>query len=418
MINTKCKENPENRVKFFKNTAFLQDSPRFTKEHGAALAITLCLFGFAVLLVHSLAGGTLLAHNPYDSYLLQAQNWLNGSISIQNGQNYPWLELAIFNNEYYLSFPPIPSVAELPWALWSAAVPSNLIVLLYGLLTAAGVYLLFWQSGKTAETCGFFALFTTLGSNVFWLSTNGGVWMLAQVLNLALCVWGCFFWLRQKEVPAFFLLALAVGCRPFSALLAVLLFLRPLWKAVTRKKYAHLAAVSVLPILVAAALGWYNWVRFGSPLEFGHNYLPEFMREENGQFSLAYLWPNLKNLLRPVLLTPTLDLKFPRFNGFLPFAANPLLLLWVWNVVKAVKNKTFDKSDAILLGAYFASVLFFCLHRTLGGWQFGARYLVDPFAFVLLFFAKRKYEVGGAARALLLAAVLFNFYGAVYMLTH
>ena len=184
------------------------------------------------------------------------------------------------------------------------------------------------------------------------------------------------------------------------------------------KKYAHLAAVSVLPILVAAALGWYNWVRFSSPLEFGHNYLPEFMREENGQFSLAYLWPNLKNLLRPVLLTPTLDLKFPRFNGFLPFAANPLLLLWVWNVVKAVKNKTFDKSDAILLGAYFASVLFFCLHRTLGGWQFGARYLVDPFAFVLLFFAKRKYEAGGAARALLLAAVLFNFYGAVYMLTH
>ncbi|WP_337576154.1 hypothetical protein [Fournierella sp.] len=358
--------------------------PTFTRAHLAALAGSLALFGFAILLFHSLAGGTLLAQNPYDSYLLQAQNWLEGSMAIQNGEQYPWLELAIFNEEYYLSFPPVPSVLALPWALWGGAVPSNLIAALYGLAVAAGVYLLFWQSGKTPETCAFFSLFVSLGSNTFWLSTSGGVWMLAQLLALAFCVWGCFFWLAGRELPAFFLLALAVGCRPFSALLAVVLFLRPVWGAVRKGRWKHLAAVSVLPALVALALGWYNWARFGNPLEFGHNFLPEFMREENGQFSLAYFWPNLKNLLRPVLLTETLDLSFPTFNGFLPFLANPLLLL--------------------------------CLHRTLGGWQFGARYLVDPFPFCLLFFARRNWEAGPAARGLLLAAILFNFYGAVYML--
>lgn len=122
--------------------------PTFTRAHLAALAGSLTLFGFAILLFHSLAGGTLLAQNPYDSYLLQAQNWLEGSMAIQNGEQYPWLELAIFNEEYYLSFPPVPSVLALPWALWGGVVPSNLIAALYGLAVAAGVYLLFWQSGK------------------------------------------------------------------------------------------------------------------------------------------------------------------------------------------------------------------------------------------------------------------------------
>ena len=389
----------------------------FTRAHAISLAGVLGLFALGILLFHSLAGGTLLAQNPYDSYLLQAENWLNGSLSIQNGEQYPWLELAIFNEEYFLSFPPVPSVLALPWALWGGPVPSNLIAAFYGMLAAAGVYLLFWKSGKSPETCAFFSLFVGMGSNTFWLSTSGGVWMTAQLLALAFCVWGCFFWLAHREVPAFFLLALAVGCRPFSALLAVVLFLRPVWGAVRKGRWKHLAAVSVLPALVALGLGWYNWARFGNPLEFGHNWLPEFMREENGQFSLAYFWPNVCNLLRPVLLTETLDLSFPTFNGFLPFAANPLLLLWLIVLVGQARQKKVDRADVLLAGSYLLTVVFLCLHRTLGGWQFGTRYLVDPFAFCLLFFVRRDYEAGPAARWLLLGAILFNFYGAVYMLS-
>lgn len=392
--------------------------PLFSRAQIALLFGSLALFALAILLFHSLAGGTLLVQNPYDSYLLQAQNWLKGSWYIQNGEQYPWLELAIFNGEYYLSFPPVPSVLALPWALWGGAVPSNLIAAFYGLLVVAGVYLLFWQSGKTPETCAFFALFVSLGSNTFWLSTSGGVWMIAQLLALVFCVWGCFFWLAEREVPAFFLLALAVGCRPFSALLAGLLFLRPVWGAVRHGRWKHLAAVSVLPVLVALALGWYNWVRFGNPLEFGHNYLPEFMREENGQFNLTYFWPNLKNLLRLVLLTETLDLSFPLFDGFLPFVANPLLLLWLLVGIARLRKKQLDRIDGILAGCYLLTVVVLCLHRTLGGWQFGARYLVDPFPFCLLFFARKDWEASSAARGLLLAAILFNFYGAVYLLNH
>ena len=45
--------------------------------------------------------------NAYNSYLLQAESWLQGRLDL--GQNYEYLELAIFNNKFYVSFPPFPS---------------------------------------------------------------------------------------------------------------------------------------------------------------------------------------------------------------------------------------------------------------------------------------------------------------------
>ena len=94
-------------------------SPRaFDRHHAQALAAALSLLALALVLYHSLAGGTLLSPNVYDSYLLQAQNWLEGRAYIEGGESCPWLELAVFEGRYYLSFPPVPSVlALLPAAL-------------------------------------------------------------------------------------------------------------------------------------------------------------------------------------------------------------------------------------------------------------------------------------------------------------
>lgn len=176
--------------------------PGFTKQHAAALAGSLGLLALALLFYHSLAGGTLLQPNAYDSYLLQAQNWLAGRSFIQNGESYPWLELAIFHGKYYLSFPPVPSVLALPFAALGLSV-SNLVQALYALLALAGVYLCFWQQGRTPQHCAEWAVFFTLGSNFFWLACSGGVWMQAQALNLCFAVWGAFFICGGRRLPPF-----------------------------------------------------------------------------------------------------------------------------------------------------------------------------------------------------------------------
>ena len=44
--------------------------------------------------------------NPFNSFTLQACSWLKGRLDL--GENYPWLELAIYEGKYYVSFPPFP----------------------------------------------------------------------------------------------------------------------------------------------------------------------------------------------------------------------------------------------------------------------------------------------------------------------
>lgn len=191
-----------------------------------------------------------------------------------------------------------------------------------------------------------------------------------------------------------------MGCRPFTALLAAVLFLRPLFECVRQRRWGRLAAVSALPLAAAVALGWYNWARFGSPLEFGRAYLPEFAREGYAQFSLTYLAQNLKNLLRPVTLDAALDLKFPMFDGFLPVAATPLFLVWGAGQVRAIRKKSFDLQDGILLAGLVFTLLGLCTHRTFGGWQFGARYTMDLVPWALLFFSAASPGRTGPRRAL------------------
>lgn len=407
--------------------------------HAAALGGLLLCLAFAYLLFHSLAGGTLLSPNPYDSYTLQAVNWLQGRLDIAHGETYAWLELALYKGRYYQSFPPVPAAVLLPLAaVFGTNAPSNLVIALFGLLCAAGVYVCFAQRGFSASWCAFFALFATMGSNFFWLSTAGDVWFLAQVFGLCFAVWGIALAAdgrAPQTAGASLCFGLAVGCRPFFALLAVC-WLASLPQTRRAPPRPCLVLAALVPLTAAGlAMAAYNAVRFGNPLEFGHSYLPEFTRAANGQFSLRYLPANLLGLLRPVTLNGDASLRFPLFNGFLPFAANPLFALWAADAAAARRRPRacpapqseapaaavfpFPRSGWLLLGGCLLVLLATCAHKTMGGWQFGARYTVDLLVWPLLWYLGRgpqSKRPGAAAHTLLGLAVLFNLYGAVFML--
>ena len=69
------------------------------KRHASALTAVLACLALALVLYHSLAGGTLLQSSPYNSYALQAENWLAGRNNIENGENYTWLDVALQKNK-------------------------------------------------------------------------------------------------------------------------------------------------------------------------------------------------------------------------------------------------------------------------------------------------------------------------------
>lgn len=402
-------------------------------DHAKALAGVLGCLLFSYLLYHSLAGGTLLDASVYDSYSLQAENWLAGRCYIQNGEQYTWLELAIYGGRYYQSFPPVPAVLMLPLVAWygtATAVPSNLVAVLLCLGICAGVYACFWRQGASPLTAAFFALFCTMGSGTYWLGCDGGVWFMAQLLGLLCAVWGLFCALTPGTAAlclTSLLFGLAVGCRPFYAVLGLIWGLRIVQDVLQKRRPARLLFAAVLPAaLVAAGMMAYNFARFGSVLEFGHNYLPEFMAADYGQFSPAYLLQNLPKLLRPVLLDSDLQLHFDIFNGFLFIEANPIFLLALLSGLTALRRRAapgkvlpLPTHGGVLLALCLLLTVLTCMHRTLGGWQFGTRYLIDLLPYVVLYYLGRTpgWQPGTGALTLCWLGVLFNLYGAVFMLS-
>ena len=389
-------------------------------QHYKMLIALLWCMAVWFVVFQSLAGGKLLQSNPHNSYLVQIENWFNGSVKIQNGSHYTWLELAIYHGDYYLSFPPVPSLIMIPWFLvFGITAPSNLIIAIHCMITAAGVYLFFKRLENSPMVCCFWTLFVVAGSNCVWLSSDGGVWMQAQILNLCFVIWGLYFYIGQNYIPAFALLSLAVGCRPFTALLGGILLAPVIFRLLRRKNLLSLVKMSILPVLIFCAMGAYNFARFGNPLEFGHNYLPEFVNAPEGQFSLSYIWPNLLNILRPITINSRLELNFPVIQGFCFFVANPIFAFWFWRMAKSAASKSFGWQDGVLFAGFVVALLMTCAHRTMGAWQFGARYTVDLIPYALLFFARkrRSANVGIGSWTLCVSGVLLNVYGAIYMLT-
>ena len=99
---------------------------------------TLCVLIMGYVMLHDLCGGTLFRHNDWDSYTLQALAWREGRTALS--QNYSWLELAVYNGQYYVSFPPLPSVVMLPLTyIWGADTPNNVVVMVWYAPTNASV---------------------------------------------------------------------------------------------------------------------------------------------------------------------------------------------------------------------------------------------------------------------------------------
>ncbi|MDR0898348.1 MAG: hypothetical protein LBN04_10900 [Oscillospiraceae bacterium] len=360
-------------------------------------------------------GTNFLAHSAYDSYTLQALSWREGRIALS--QNYPWLELAIYNEQYFVSFPPVPAVPM--WLLsfvFGGNTPSALMGLLYLLMGYAALYGLARRRLPGAQAAGL-AAFTALGGSLLDLAVSGGgmaggVWYQAQLLAFALTALA--FWGLSGERPAGWALgliaiALAVGCRPLNAayvpLLLYVLFTKIKRPRIWDRLLAMLPYIAI-PALIALAYAAYNWARFGNPLEFGHSYLPEFVRDGVPMLSLSRVFQNIALIFRPI----TLDagrLTFPIISGFAVYLTNPLL----WMAPLRLIRRRLSALDAALAISLLVHIALLLTHRTNGGWQYGTRYLCDALPAAVWLFARDKRPIGWLGAALMGALVVVNALG-------
>ncbi len=341
----------------------------------------------AMLVIAAFTGYWPWTRNPYNSYALQAASWLQGRLDL--GQDYPWLELAIVDGRYFVSFPPFPSLVLLPFVLiFGTDTPDTLIC---WLVTLAGVVqaMRIWKHLYGSSTGAFiYVLMLFLSSGYLFIAQAGWVWFMAQTFCFTLSLSSILYMLKGRRGLSLTLWAFAVGCRPLIALfLPVLVILMrrrsstQSWTVFLKKTWTSWIGVCI----TAAFYMTLNYLRFHNPLEFGHNYLPEF-QTYGKQFSLSYVPEHLKLLLRLPEAGEDGVLRFDHQETYLLFLINPMYITYLVSIpVSIVERYRCDPVMMLTVSGLAVLHLFVtCMHRTLGGFQFGNRYLLDALPFLFL----------------------------------
>ena len=367
-------------------------------------------------LLHTVLGSSFFGPTPYNTYTRQALAWRQGLLHLP--EDVPHLELAIFEGEYYVSFPPLPSVILLPLTvLFGMATPDALLVKLYALGACVLMYYALKRAGYERVSAAALAFLICFSSSLLPLTLDGAVWYHAQVLAFFLTM--AAVCLLTMDLPTLALLcyALSVACRPFNALYGLPLFFT--WFSLYRRAGVSWKSASrplipgvCLGLLVAFAIGFYNYIRFGNPLEFGHNYLPEFSFQGGIQFSISHVGNHLKTFLwgTPVYWENGV-MKVRQFGYSMLLACPTLSLMLVRAGIDLVKKQA-RIEKAVVLITCLLHAFFLLFHRTFGGFQLGARYAVDliPYTFLFLLLTPEKKRVHWAEWAFLGACLVFTFW--------
>jgi len=347
----------------------------------------IALFVFAI--VYANADYSVFTNSWHNPHALQAQMWLQGQLNLD--RFYAHLEIALFNDMYWISFPPFPSVVMLPivaiFGRYNAY--EHFIALVVTLFVVAYAYKIASTQLKSRKLSVFFALFLCLGTNYLHVALWGAVWHLAQNMAFLFTLMAIYYAITPNKKHAglsLFFLCCAMGCRPFQViyvpLIVYLLYKR---EGVKLSTFALRLPLYGLPALVlGSGFLWHNYARFGNIFEFGHNYLPLSMATPGGQFSTLHMREHLRIMFfgLPTQL-PLLSPLVPRGQAFAFWLASPLVISYVFYLVYCIRNRArFDGELVhmylvylpILLGLH---LLLLSAHKCTGGRQFGYRYTID-----------------------------------------
>lgn len=358
-------------------------------EYGIIVITSVLLYLF---LMCWLTGYGPLKQNVYNSYALQADSWRQGRLDL--GQDYPYLELAVYNGKYYVSFPPFPSYILFPLTfIFGSNTPDALLMWFISLLSAGYLYRLALQFRLSEPLSALTTLTVILGSNATFNMLNPGAWFFAQNLCFLLAVMTIYYASNGKGGWALFFWACSVGCRPmqifFLPVVLLILYIGEKKKSpeLSGKKIVSNKIYWGIPAgCVALTYMVLNYLRFGSIIEFGHNYLPEFIRAEHGQFSVKYMSENLKSLLHFFQFDESGKIVIDHFGNLSFMLASPCVIFAILTLLACILKKEYRivifQSGIIACAIAYLAVTI--MHKTRGGWHFGNRYANDILPWIYL----------------------------------
>lgn len=222
--------------------------------------------------------------NPYDC-----------NARIENEVEFNW-DNAYYDGKYYSYFGVLPAlVMHLPYNLITGGeLPNQVAVIILASAVIIGIMLLLWEIIRKWFKNTPFVLYLLMSvvfsvtSGLFYGVYKPDFYMIPPLSGLALSLFALSLWINAEKPDGTicvkrigwggFLAALTALCRPqflITLFFGVLLFFDAVFKKRTlfSKSSIKQTLALCLPILaVAFAAMWYNYARFGSPLDFGANY--------------------------------------------------------------------------------------------------------------------------------------------------
>jgi hypothetical protein len=320
---------------------------------------------------------------------------------------------------WYMSFPPVPTLIMLPSALISGragndVIPTVLIaalilpltLLVLRRLTAAGL------SKRTSGDDLWLVATLAFGTVLFFSSVQGKVWYTAHVVGIVLALvyaWGSIE-AKRPIIAGLALGAAALTRTPMAFMFPLFLF--EAWRMAggDRRAFLRTTIAFAIPVVAFAIAGMiYNAVRFHSPTEFGHTYLDVRQQVQIEQWGLASYHYLARNLAVAFTLLPEFPGRAPWVqiggHGLALWFTTPVLLLVLWPREKPPLHRALWITIALVA----LPTLFY---QNTGWVQFGYRFSLDYLAFVILLLAIGGRPFGRVTKALIVAGILINLFGA------
>jgi len=379
---------------------------KITKMFGSEnfiLPILIFIFSFITYFL------TSTGKTPYDYFTQLAASFLKGKLYLS--QNPPWLnELVPINGRYYVVYPPMPAILTVPFVfLFKEGFEQQYLSFIFGAAIAVQTFFLSLKIKKDKKTAILATILTSLGTILWFLSSSGSAWYLAHVIS-------CFFLMvalneSLNKKRAFFV-GILLGASYLSRLPTILSipFFIHLIKGKEKVKNISRFVSGLLPF-VLLNFG-YNFLRFGTIFDKGYLLIPGVLEEpwyKMGIFNLRYIPRHLK----------TIFLSFPVFQNKFPYLFPSLYGLSIWITTPAFfyifLNNLKEKLVQLSWLTIFLISLVIFSHGTVGFAQFGYRFAVDfyPFLIFLTIKGMSKTPIRRHHIFLIFLSVLINFWGVI-----
>jgi hypothetical protein len=325
------------RILFRKVTPILAAIARFlaflwgNPWRAAILALTVYTFiGVGAFTMTTTEAPLIYAH--------LADAFAHGSLALRSPETIT-ANLLSYEGSAYAAQGPLPALLLVPLVLLTG--PNGSAVLFGALLGALNVSLtgMVLQAARDAGVLrlnrwryGLLILFFALGTVQLMAASYGKSIILEILVAYSAVAAGYLAALRLQGWRAFLALGLAAAAAILTRWPAVIALLWPLgWLWINERRLGRQAGLGTLLVVICilaafGGIGWYNWARFGAPLEFGLQYSTDpniaAYYQQHGIYGLSAL---PQNLLTQLLGHPLLSIS--QSKGFGLLLMSPLIVV-------------------------------------------------------------------------------------------